>query len=285
MEKKTIGIIAAVLGGGCLISAILEVLAVGGIMIGGAFALKSCSDNQSRKIEESENILARFTETELPESLELSGEITLVKQFSTEYMPYDSMYDTVILRNYEIIPYLYNAPCDKIAVTMNGNALTEEYFQEINYNFHSYIPNGREEYLACYNYHDDNVMFISPVGETICTEPKTGLPDSTSVGEDSRAEPEYLVTQSASGNTGMGLSDTDGNLILGCEYDNINLVYDDIFFLRNEEGAWFYDASADEISVTDSCILEFRHFGEAFYAVTDGDNGYLEYTVYCPYKS
>lgn len=285
MEKKTIGIVAAVLGGGCLISAILEFLAIGGIMVGGVFALKSCSDNQSRKIKESENILARFTETALPETLELSGEITLDKQFSTEYMPYDSMYDTVILRNYEIIAYLYNTPYDKIAVTMQGDVLTGEYFQEINYDYHGYLPYGKEKYLACYNYHDDDITFISPAGETICTYQKSDLPDFSEHSDSLYPEQIFIVTQSSSGDNGMGLSDSEGNLILGCEYDNINLVYDDIFFLRKEETSCFYDVSKDETTVTDSCILEFRQIGEAFYAVTNGKNGYCEYTVYAPCKN
>ena len=280
MEKKTIGIIAAVLGGGCLISAVLEVIAIGGVIAGGAFALKSCSDNQSRKIEESRRLLTRFIQTELPETLEISSEITLSKQFSTEYLPCDSMYGTVILRNYEIIPYLYNTPSDKIAVTMQGNILTDEYFQEINYKYYSYLPAGKEEYIACYNYHDDYISFISPAGEPICTELKTNLPDFSENTDSEPSEQKYIITQSDF--NGAVLSDTEGNLILSGEYDEIDQVYGDIFFIRKGNSSWFYDASTDETTASDDRILEFQRVGEAFYAVTDDESGYNEYTVYAP---
>lgn len=285
MEKKTIGIIAAVVGGGCLISGILQVLVIGGVMVGATAALKSCTDNQNQKIEKSKEILTRFTETSLPETLELSDELTLIRQFSTEYIPCNSMYETVILRNYEIIPYLYNSPCDKIAVTMQGEPITGDYFQEINYNYYSYLPAGKEEYLACFNYHDDDITFLSPDGGVICTMPKNDLPDYSGNSDIQPAEQEYLVTQSDSGNSGKGLSDANGNTILNYEYDVINMIQDDIFFLRKDNESWFYDISEAEMTVSGSGILEFHSVGEAFYAVTENENSRFTYTIYAPCKN
>ena len=96
MKNKT-AVIAAIIGGGCIVFSFLQVILIGGIMGGSAYLLNSCSRDMNEKIEQSEKILNRFTESGLPEVLELPDKTVIDQKFATEYMPCESAYDTKLM--------------------------------------------------------------------------------------------------------------------------------------------------------------------------------------------
>ncbi|MCI6561698.1 MAG: WG repeat-containing protein [Ruminococcus sp.] len=276
MKKKT-AVIAAIIGGGCIVFSFLQVILIGGIMGGSAYLLNSCSRDMNEKIEQSEKILNRFTESGLPEVLELPDKTVIDQKFATEYMPCESAYDTIILRNYEIIPRLYNSPKDKIAVTADGKILTEDYFERIEYNYKGFKPRGEEEYLACYNYHDDSVLFITPEGKEICTEAKENLPESSV--ENDFPQQKYTIKNPE--NCGKkGVADESGNTVLPCQYDSISYLDGDCFFLRKDGESSFFSADSSTFVSTDSAIEDFSKLNGFYYARSVTSDERKVYTIY-----
>ena len=276
MKNKT-AVIAAIIGGGCIVFRFLQVILIGGIMGGSAYLLNSCSRDMNEKIEQSEKILNRFTESGLPEVLELPDKTVIDQKFATEYMPCESAYDTIILRNYEIIPRPYNTPKNKIAVTADGKILTEDYFERIEYNYKGFKPRGEEEYLACYNYHDDSVLFITPEGKEICTEAKENLPESSA--ENDFPQQKYTIKSSENGGK-KGVADESGNTVLPCQYDSISYLDGDCFFLRNDGESSFFSAESSTFVSTDSAIEDFSKLNGFYYARSVTSDERKVYTIY-----
>lgn len=177
MNKNTINKAAAVIVGGCGIYVALSLITGVILIVGGFFIFSSCTANQKEKMEKAEKLLSRVTESDMPDTLELTDGVKLEKLFATQYLPIDGKYDTVILKNYKYTTGMFSASCNIIAVDYEGNAITEDYYCDITYDYHGYAPEGETQFLACDDFNE--ITFIAPDGKIICTLSDEELEDCT----------------------------------------------------------------------------------------------------------
>lgn len=271
--------LAGILGGGCLIYSVLSTLMIIGVMIFLAVSVNSCAEKRAAKLAEDEAYLNRFTESLLPETITLWDELVLEKKFATEYTPVDSKHDTIILWNSRIKGVLSSAD-NEIAVSLDGKVITEDYHDDITYNYRGYTLGENVPYLAYDS--GGTVYFISPEGEELKTVLKEELlklyPDSSDITEN--AEPEYEIVRKPDYDESIyGIENADGELLVEYGYTLARAVTDEIFFLADNEGKWLYNAEKN--SFFDASDMEdFLAVGDCFAAVTYSDRGEKVYTIY-----
>lgn len=267
--------LALALGGGCLVYSVFSCLMTVGVMVWLAVSVHSCVEKRA----EDEAYLNRFTESALPETLNLWDELVLEKKFATEYTPIDSEYDTIILRNSKI-KGMFSSPDDEIVASVDGKVITEDYHDNITYNYRGYTLGENVNYFA----YDDvkTVYFISPDGEELKTEPKEELLKLHTESSDTteNAEPEYgIVRKSDYDESIYGIENSDGEILVECRFTHAHAVTDEIFFLSDDEGNWLYNAENN--SFLDASDMEdFLAVGDCFAAVTYSDRGEKVYTIY-----
>ncbi len=267
------------LGGGCLIYSVFSCLMIVGVMVWIAVSVRSCAEERAEKLAEDEAYLNRFTESALPETINLWDELILEKKFATEYTPVDSEYNTIILRNSRIKGIMSSAD-NEIVVSVDGKVITEDYHDNITYNYRGYTLGEDVPYFA---YEESgNVYFISPDGKELKTELKEELlklcPNSTDTAENS--EPEYeIVIKSDYDESIYGIENSDGEILVECRFTHAHAVTDEIFFLSDDEGKWLYNAEENEF-IEASDMENFIPVGDCFAAVTYSDRGEKVYTIY-----
>ncbi len=265
-------------GGGCLIYSVFSCLMTVGVMVWLAASVRSCAEERAEKLAEDEAYLNRFTESALPETINLWDELILEKKLATEYTPVDSEYNTIILRNSRIKGIMSSAD-NEIVVSVDGKVITEDYHDNITYNYRGYTLGEDVPYFA---YEESgNVYFISPDGKELTTEPKEELlklnTESSDTAENS--EPEYRIVRKSADESVYGIESPDGEILVECRYAHINAVTDEIFFLSDDEGNWLYNAENN--SFFDASDMEnFLSVGDCFAAVTYSDRGEKVYTIY-----
>lgn len=263
------------LGGGCLIYSVFSCLMIVGVMVWLAVSVNSCA----QEIAENEAYLNRFTESSLPETLALGDNRVLEKKFATEYTPIDSEYDTLILKNHKMLA-LWGADNNEIVATFGGVVITDDYHDNITYNYRGYTLGEDVPYFA---YEESgNVYFISPDGKELKTELKEELlklcPNSTDTAENS--EPEYeIVRKSDYDESIYGIENSDGEILVECRFTHAHAVTDEIFFLSDDEGKWLYNAEENEL-IEAPDMENFIPVGDCFAAVTYSDRGEKVYTIY-----
>ena len=265
-------------GGGCLIYSVFSCLMTVGVMVWLAASVRSCAEERAEKLAEDEAYLNRFTESALPETINLCDELILEKKFATEYTPVDSEYNTIILRNSRIKGIMSSAD-NEIVVSVDGKVITEDYHDNITYNYRGYTLGEDVPYFA---YEESgNVYFISPNGKELTTEPKEELlklnTESSDASENS--EPEYRIVRKSADESVYGIESADGEILIECRFTHAHAVTDEIFFLSDDEGNWLYNA--DENNFIEACDMEnFLSVGDCFAAVTYSDRGEKVYTIY-----
>lgn len=282
MDKKSIATAAIVLGGGCLTVGISSLVITMAVMFGGAFMLNSCADKSHDRIKESEQLLERFTESELSDTMDIAGEFSVEKILATEYTPKDSRYGTVILENSQKKSMPLSVNPNLIAVTLDEKPITEDYFSMLEYGNEDVLINGCSEYLICHDYPE--LIYITPEGKHILTTEKDQeYYDSKQATSTQDEAMEYKISVSKHDSYGLfGLTDMNNEIVLNFEYDLISRITDNIYFLRKEQSSYFYNISTESFTEIDSSIENFFPVGEVFCAKASGEENrqYPVYTIY-----